>query len=337
MATSESPVANNGDTNSSQDDCATAINFAKSSGRPGLGHAVQYQYQGFWCFAKGIENIKDFQQNFKAPALAFAIVNRFRYPCSSSSMNYHQHPLLTMSPHDLVPFIDFKHLYPDHSLLDFTKHGTTHDSPGRLIATHVPYPSLPESIKISTVNCKIIYLCRNPRDNFISMWLFMNKLRAMPALASIDNPPLPIEEAFEFFCDGVSEFGPFWDHVLGYWKESLEKPHKVLFIKYEDLKKDPNTHLKRLAEFMGCSFTLEEERQGVIEDISSLCSFEHMKNMDVSKNGTWTKRIDNKVYFRKGEIGDWKNHLTSQMVERLDSRMEEKLQGPGLVFQDNLP
>ncbi|KAI3995841.1 hypothetical protein MKX01_020376, partial [Papaver californicum] len=30
-------------------------------------------------------------------ALAFAIVNRFRYPCSSVSKDYHHHPLLTVS------------------------------------------------------------------------------------------------------------------------------------------------------------------------------------------------------------------------------------------------
>ncbi|RZC82095.1 hypothetical protein C5167_044883 [Papaver somniferum] len=83
---------------------------------------------------------------------------------------------------------------------------------------------------------------------------------------------------------------------------------------------------------MGSSFTLEEERQRVIEDISRLCSFEHMKNLDVNKNGIWRKRIDNKVYFRKGEIGHWKNYLTPHMVERLDCLMEEKLQGSGLVF-----
>ncbi|MCL7022007.1 hypothetical protein MKW94_006307 [Papaver nudicaule] len=343
MATSSDT---NNDTNISHNDAAISLDFPKGGGRPGLGHDVQYQYQGFWCFAAGIEDIKDFQHNFKAldtdiviasvpksgttwlKALTFAIVNRSRYPCSSVSKNYLHHPLLTVSPHDLVPFIEFKHLTPEYS--------SPVDSPCKLIATHIPYPSLPESIKTSTINCKIIYMCRNPLDNFISLWVFMNKLRAMPANTE-NNPSLPIEEAFEFFCDGVSEFGPFWDHVLGYWKESLDNPHKVLFMKYEDLKKDPKTHLKRLAEFMGCSFTLEEESQGVIEDITNLCSFEHLKNLDLNKDGTWRKGIENKVYYRKGAVGDWKNYLTPQMVKRLDCLMEEKFQGSGLVFETYLP
>ncbi|XP_026385130.1 cytosolic sulfotransferase 15-like [Papaver somniferum] len=317
------------------------------AGRHGLGTHILHQYQGFWCSADGIESVSDFQLNFKAldtdlilatlpksgstwlKALAFAIVNRINYHFSS---NNHRHPLLTVSPHDLVPFIDFKHILPDHRLLDFTITSTTphdHDSPCRLIATHVPYPSLAESIKNPAINCKIVYLCRNPQDTFISMWMFMNKVRAV---VNSKDSSLSIDEAFEFFYEGVSQFGPFWEHVLGYWKESLENPQKVLFLMYEDLKKEPKIQLKKLAEFMGYSFSTEEETHGVIEDILSLCSFEHLKNLDVNKNGHWNL-VANQVFFRKGEVGDWKNYLTPLMVERLDRLMEKKLHGSGLVFE----
>ncbi|KAI3854936.1 hypothetical protein MKX03_009094 [Papaver bracteatum] len=224
-----------------------------SVGCLGLGVSVLYQYQGFWAFAEALENMKDFQQNFKAfdtdlilasapksgtvwlKALAFAIVNRYRYPIFSSS---HHHPLLTITPHDRVPFVDFKHLWPACSLLDFTKsssHADHYDSPYRLIAIHFPYPSLPESIMDSATNCKTVYICRNPHDTFISLWHFFNKIRTMfesndkitvPPADKTDSTPLLIEDAFEFLCDGISKFGPYWDHVLGYWKASLEKPHK---------------------------------------------------------------------------------------------------------------
>ena len=85
--------------------------------------------------------------------------------------------------------------------------------------------------------------------------------------------PFSMEEAFEQFCKGVSLHGPFWIHVLGYWKASLDWPERVLFIKYEDLKMDSAIHLKRLAEFMGCPLSPEEESQGVVSEILNPCSF----------------------------------------------------------------
>ncbi|KAJ4841110.1 hypothetical protein Tsubulata_003742 [Turnera subulata] len=144
---------------------------------------------------------------------------------------------------------------------------------------------------------------------------------------------LPLEECFDKFCEGVSAFGPFFDHVLGYWRQSLERPDKVLFLTYEDLKEDSSTQMKRLAEFLGCPFSLEEERDGVIEDISKLCSFNILKNMEHNKTGQSIERLENKILFRRGEVGDWINLLTPGMVERLNNIMEEKLAGSGLVFK----
>ncbi|OVA18524.1 Sulfotransferase domain [Macleaya cordata] len=204
---------------------------------------------------------------------------------------------------------------------------TNFQSP-RLLATHVPYSSLPESIKNS--NCKIVYICRNPKDNFISLWHFLRKWASRKGVDRL----IPLDEALDLYCNGVSPYGPFWDHELGYWKESLERPEKVLFLKYEDMKKDSSrSKLKRLAEFVGYPFSLEEESEGVMEEILSLCSFDYLKNLEVNKNGISDQKFENKIHFRKGEVGDWKNYLTPTMAERLDRLIEEKFHGSGLVFE----
>jgi len=63
---------------------------------------------------------------------------------------------------------------------------------------------------------------------------------------------------------------PYWDHVLGYWKASLERnKHKVLFLRYEEVIEDPLAELKRLAEFIGCPFTSDEEKDRMAESIGS--------------------------------------------------------------------
>lgn len=138
------------------------------------------------------------------------------------------------------------------------------------------------------------------------------------------------------YCRGVIGYGPFWDNVLGYWKESLKRPQKVLFLMYEDLKEDIIFQMKRLAEFMSLPFSLEEESEGVIEDISRLCNFNNMRELAANKTGKSYRQFENKTFFRRGEVGDWINHFTPDMVERLNKVIEEKLGGSGLAFKTSL-
>ncbi|KAG5234933.1 flavonol sulfotransferase [Salix suchowensis] len=211
---------------------------------------------------------------------------------------------------------------------DFAQNTIKRDCAVPLVSTHVPYRSLPKSIVSSC--CKIIYICRDAKDAFVSLWHFIADLQR-----SKNIEPLSLEEAFELFCSGISSYGPYWDHVLGYWRASLEFPEKILFLTYEEMKKDTASHVKKLAEFMGCSFTLEEEEEGEVQKIISLCSFEKLSNLAVNKNGKHRAddssfAMKNGVFFRKGEIGDWANNLTAEMGARLDDIMEQKLKGSGL-------
>lgn len=291
-----------------------------------------YLYQGFWCQPKEIQAIVSFQNHFKAQdtdlllvtipksgttwlkALSFAIVNRHQHNVKSL-----KHPLLTSNPHELVPFLEYK-LYANNRIPDMSAYPTP-----RLVATHVPLGGLPRSI-VDT-RCKIVYIVRNPFDTFVSMYHFLAKIR--PESLGV----FPIEEAFDMYCKGTIGFGPYWDHMLGYWNESLRCPDKVLFLRYEDMKVNTNQELKKLAKFLGCPFSLEEEEHGVVEDVAKLCSFENMKELEVNKKGKGAiVDFENKALFRKGEVGDWVNYFTPQMVERLTNIMEEKLAGSGLFF-----
>ncbi|KAG5532682.1 hypothetical protein RHGRI_027092 [Rhododendron griersonianum] len=169
-------------------------------------------------------------------------------------------------------------------------------------------------------------LKKNPMDTFVSLWHFANTLR--PEKIGVNS----LEDVFDMFCRGVSLYGPFWDHVLGYWKESLDKPIKVIFLKYEEMKENPNLHLRRLAEFLGCPFSPEEEASGLGNEILRLCSFDNLSNLEVNNSGKLSMGEPNKAFFRRGEVGDWKNFLTAEMVDRPDQISERELKNSGLKF-----
>ncbi|XP_054785306.1 cytosolic sulfotransferase 12-like [Prosopis cineraria] len=297
-----------------------------------------HQYNGFWHTTKQLQGILNSQKHFIArdsdiiivtlpksgttwlKALAYAILNRkIHYPNPNLHKNQcHPHPLVTANPHDLVPFLDIN-LYIHKNIPDLC----SFPSP-RLFASHMPYISLPESVKQST--CKIVYLCRNPKDMFTSLWHFIRKL--LPQA----QEPRSVEESFERFCEGRSACGPFWDHILGYHKQSLERPNKVMFLTYEELKSEPVRVLKDLAEFIGHGFTEEEESGNVINDIMKLCSFENLSNLEVNKTGKLLTGEENNIYFRRGDIGDGENFLTFDMIEKLNAITQEKLGLHGVNF-----
>ncbi|XP_057512603.1 cytosolic sulfotransferase 15-like [Actinidia eriantha] len=315
------------------DDCHDLLIASLPKEKVWSSHQL-YLYQGFWCPSVFIREEMAVQQHFQArqndialatfpksgttwlKALAFSIIHRQHY---SPSQN---HPLLTSNPHTLVPFL--VNAFLDQDLTSNLVH-----SP-RLFSTHLPYHALPPSIKSFAIGCRIVYLCRNPYDTFISAWHFFTKARP----DSLE--PLSFNDAFDMYCRGVFDYGPFWDLVLGYWKESLERPQKVLFLKYEDLKENPIFHMKRLAEFMGVPFSIEEEKEGLIEEILRLCSFNNLRELDVNKTGKFGSYFENKAFFRRGEVGDWVNYLTPEMVERLDKIIQEKMDGFGLTFKTRL-
>ncbi|CAN4078879.1 unnamed protein product [Withania somnifera] len=293
-----------------------------------------YQYQGFWYPFSMLQYIISIQENFKsstndiyvccAPktgctwlkALCYAIATRDRFIMENS-------PLITHLPHVLIPLLEFG-----------LATNPTNDTP--LIATHLPFIALPKSVQ-SLQGTKMIYLCREPKDTFISLWHFMHRFKWLQQGESNETiGVLSFEKEFELFCEGKTIWGPYWDHVLGYWKESLDKPESLLFLKYEELTKDTLFYVRKLADFMGKPFSRDEEGEGVPERIVKLCSFDNLSNLEVIKNGKTQSiaslQIDNSAFFRKGKPGDWKNHLTSSMIERMDLITEEKLRGSSFKF-----
>ncbi|GJV16704.1 flavonol 4'-sulfotransferase [Tanacetum coccineum] len=143
-------------------------------------------YQGFWNIPEFLEGGIIVQQSFKAQpndiflcscpktgttwlkALAFAIVNREKFNESTS-------PLLTTMPHECIPFLekDLKQIEDNHKNSRFP-----------LVATHLSYTSLPESVISS--DCKIVYIYRNIKDVINSSYHFI--LAALNIPLSVCRP-----------------------------------------------------------------------------------------------------------------------------------------------------
>ncbi|KAL8517207.1 hypothetical protein ACS0TY_015437 [Phlomoides rotata] len=129
------------------------------------------------------------------------------------------------------------------------------------------------------------------------------------------------------FCSGTHAYGPFFEHVVGYWEESKKSPEKILFLKYEELKNGPQKQVLRIAEFLGRPLT-----GGEAAEVVERCSFERLKNLEVNKSGSLHVKIPNSIFFRKGVVGDSNNYLTPEMKMQIDHASSLKLEPFGLIL-----
>ncbi|KAL1820347.1 hypothetical protein ACET3Z_015216 [Daucus carota] len=245
-------------------------------------------------------------------ATLYALLNRQKHHPQDA-----QHPLRQKTPHQLVPFFEItKPSEYDSLFLDGTS---------RIFGCHFPIGCLPKSVteEDGSANIKIVYFCRDIKDTFTSLFHFSNNI-------GLRSSPISLEEAFHLFCKGTNSAGPIWDQILGYWKESLERPNKVLFMRYEELKSEPHAQLRRLAQFLGRPFTPEEENMEMVDQITSLCSFGSMSKLQVNSTGNLLPGVSNSSFFRNGQVGEGNKCLTPEMAAKLDQITLEKFRGSGL-------
>ncbi|XP_019082754.1 PREDICTED: cytosolic sulfotransferase 1-like [Camelina sativa] len=221
------------------------------------------KYQGCWYYYNTLQGVLNFHRGFQPQdtdiilasfpksgttwlkALTVALLERSKHRSSDD------HPLLSDNPHGIVPFLEID-VYIESSSPDLSKFSSF----PRLFSTHMPLHTMQETLKDSSP-CKIVYMCRYAKDTLISWWFFVCAMHKIELDKSI------LEYIHKSFCSGAIYYGPFWEHVLSYWRGSLEDPNHVLFMRYEEMKAEPRDQIKRLADFLGCSFTKEEEDVGL--------------------------------------------------------------------------
>ncbi|KAM0895507.1 hypothetical protein ACQ4PT_023776 [Festuca glaucescens] len=293
------------------------------------------QYQGVWMRQRTVAGVISVQRRFTPrpggadvllatppkcgttwlKALSFATMARAAYPPGAGD-----HPLLRLNPHECVPSMEGLFGAGQEAKLEALP------SP-RLLHTHMHHSLLPPSLAHNP-DCKIIYVCREPKDMLVSLWHFTK------GIMTAGGGAFPFSDVLERACEGKSAYGPFWDHFLGYWRASKASPERVLFLRYEEMLADPVGAVREVARFVGVPFTAADEAAGSPLHVAKLCSIDTMRALEANKTGKSGQfiKFPNESFFRKGVVGDWVNDMTPEMARQVDSIVEEKLRGSGLTF-----
>ncbi|KAM3932691.1 sulfotransferase 6B1-like [Leptodactylus fuscus] len=179
----------------------------------------------------------------------------------------------------------------------------------RILTTHLHFKDIPKSFFEKKV--KILLVLRNPKDTAVSFYNFYNTMPALPSYNSWDL-------YFKDFTDGKVCYGQYFDYVVA-WEEHFNDK-TMMAITFEDMKEDFLAVLKKISEFL--QFSLSEEQ---INLVASRTSFNSMKGKSESTHGKLGE-----TFFRKGEIGDWKNSFTEEQSKAVDTMFEKYLAGTKL-------
>uniref|UniRef100_A0A8C6C1A9 Sulfotransferase n=1 Tax=Monodon monoceros TaxID=40151 RepID=A0A8C6C1A9_MONMO len=136
----------------------------------------------------------------------------------------------------------------------------------------------------------------------------------------------PTHERFPFIewkIPGMESvcWGSWYEHVKGWW--DAKDQHRILYLFYEDMKRNPKHEILKLAEFTGKS--LDDK---VLDKIVHYSSFDVMKQNPMANYTSIPAPFMNhsiSPFMRKGAVGDWKNHFTVAQNERFDEDHKRKM------------
>src|SRR6516164_9555393 len=211
-----------------------------------------------------------------------------------------------VSPHDPITFRNIEAHIPE-----------IYFNPDRVLRG-LPRPRILKSHECFQPRYKrVIYILRDPRDVAVSNYHHNLKAGNIP-----DHYPL--EEFVLRFLN--AEFDqPFgsWAENVASWIYLREHHPGFLLLRYEDMKKDPQGELMRIARFLEqCSFRQVEFEPERLARAIELSSPERMRGLEKEQAGTWVvtrhTRAD-KPFIRTAVAGGWKSTLSPATVAQIES------------------
>ncbi|XP_073483897.1 sulfotransferase 6B1-like isoform X2 [Aquarana catesbeiana] len=215
--------------------------------------------------------------------------------------------------HEMLLEIYNKEPTMDKGMLEFgkpEKYEYLNQEPSpRILASHISYEIIPKTF--FEKKTKMLLILRNPKDTAVSYYHFTN-----------NNPVLPTYESWDlFFKDYISGnviYGSYFDYTLQ-WEKHIDDGN-ILVLTFEDMKVDLPKELKKISDFYGLAMMDEQ-----IKLVKEKTTFLSMKEKSSKTHGDLGI-----VFFRKGEVGDWKSLFTEEQSKEVDAKFEKYLAGTKL-------
>ena len=205
-----------------------------------------------------------------------------------------------LHPHHPVTLVTADRLIPG---VDGHSQGQLDQLPRpRIIKSHYPFDPRYKHV---------IYVVRDPRDVVLSQYHYQRKRRVLP-----DDYPL---ESFvsHFLTGDVCPYGSWADNVCSWLATRMDDPG-FLCIRYEDLTRDTELYVTKLARFLEVKPDL-----GLIRQAIDRSSVKRMRELEKTEAHLWESTKDTRKdisFLRNATSGEWRGKLPSSCAEEVESK-----------------
>ncbi|CAL4202571.1 unnamed protein product, partial [Meganyctiphanes norvegica] len=191
------------------------------------------------------------------------------------------------------------------------------DTP-RIMQTHLHQRALSQQL---LDKCKLVYVVRNPKDVCVAYHHHCS-------IMAHHNFTGPFENFVKAFMENKLVFGPYFEHVKQAWE--MRSSPNVHIVYYEDLKKDIDGELKKLAAFLKLDRTDEQ-----LASVAANCEFSKMRARDANNPIYKVAKLRPELpgFFRKGIVGDWNNKADQELNEKMTNWINEQTEGTDITFK----
>jgi hypothetical protein len=157
---------------------------------------------------------------------------------------------------------------------------------------------------------KLIYIVRDPRDVLVSNYYFQLKKGFIP-----DDYPMD-DYVSIFVSTGVDVFATWAENVMS-WLATRGGRNEFLLLKYEEMTKEPEQELSKIASFL----KIPASRARVARAVE-LSSAQRMRELEKQEMDVWkvTRNTRRDIPFvRSASPGAWKLVLSRAQVEQIES------------------